>query len=152
MRSALRSAGVVLLGFVVAVIVLVAAEVVNSKIFPLPAGIDPTNMEALKQVVANLPARAFVLVVMGWAVATFCGAWLAARLASRVQAVHGGVVTVMLIVAGILNMLDLPHPTWVWIAGLAAFVIGGVVGTRIGADRSGSNPRPSNAQVAPAGA
>jgi sorbitol-specific phosphotransferase system component IIBC len=118
--------------------------------FPFPAGIDPANTEALKQAVANLPARAFVLVVIGWAVATFCGAWLAARLASRAPAVHGGVVTVMLVAAGILNMLDLPHPTWVWITGLAAFIIGGAAGTRIGGDRSRPNPRPSNAQVAPA--
>ena len=120
---------------IVAVTILVTMEVVNSKMYPLPVGLDPSNQGAFKQAIANLPPGAFVLVVVGWALGSFAGTWVAARVAPRAPAVHGGIVAVLLTAAGILNLLGLPHPGWVWIVGLAAFASGGIAGTQIGADR-----------------
>jgi hypothetical protein len=50
-------------------------------------------------------------------------------MASRAHWIHGGIVTAILLAAGILNMLELPHPTWVWICGVIAFVASGAAGT-----------------------
>lgn len=136
MKAFLRSAGVVVLGVIVALVVLISAEAINSKLFPMPAGMDTQDMDAMRAAIAAMPNSGFILVLLGWTIGTFAGAWLAARTAARRPAIHGGVVAAILLASGVMNMLMLPHPIWVWMAGLAGFVTGGYAGSLLGARRT----------------
>ncbi len=47
MRQILRSIGAVLLGFIVASVIMVVVETVNSVIFSFPAGLNPADANAM---------------------------------------------------------------------------------------------------------
>jgi hypothetical protein len=118
-----RSVLAVVLGVVVTTIVITGVESISSLLYPLPAGFDLHDREALQAFIAGLPVGAFLLVVFGWFLGTFCGAALAARVGRRTPAVHAVIVGIVSMAAGILNLAMLRHPAWVWVAGLLAFVV-----------------------------
>lgn len=134
MKSLIRSFGSVAVGIVVALIIVIAAEVLNSRLFPLPAGIDPSNMESLRNAVAGFPRSAFILILLGWAAGTFQGTWLASRLAGR--RMQGTIVGALLLITAVLNFVVLPHPNWVWMLGLATFPASSYAGIRLATARS----------------
>jgi predicted MFS family arabinose efflux permease len=115
---------------VVAFIIVLTAEVANSRFFPLPAGIDFSNMNSVREAVATLPDSAFILVLLGWAGGAFAGALLASRLAGR--RLQGTIVGGLLLAVAVLNLISLPHPGWVWAVALAVFPAGGYAGIQLG--------------------
>jgi hypothetical protein len=138
MKQILRSVLSVLLGAVVAGVIIALMELLGSKIFPLPAGTDPRDMEEVKAAMANLPAGALLLVIFAWFLGTTAGAWAAARVAGRAPMAHGLIVGGLLLATGIANMLMVPHPAWFWALGVAAFVLAAYLGARLAAGRAGS--------------
>jgi hypothetical protein len=131
MRSVGRSVLAVIVGLVVASVIITAFEIVNSQVYPLPPGVDPTDQEALRAVAKDIPTGAFVLVIAGWAAGALAGAWSAGRIAGRSPLVHGLVVAVLLLTFGVINMLLIPHPLWVWLVGIVAFLGCGYAGARL---------------------
>ena len=90
----------------------------------------------MRQHIYSLPIGAFVFVLAAWAIGSFGGSWLAARLAPRARLVHGLIVGVIFLVAGILNMLMIPHPWWMWAGGIVALAGCSYLGARLAASRS----------------
>lgn len=71
----------ILAGFIVAAIIVLIFEWINSFIFPLPDTHEVMSAEELLALTAALPWTAYILVFLGWAVGAFeggctCG-WLA---------------------------------------------------------------------------
>jgi hypothetical protein len=130
MRSVGRSILAVIGGVVVASVIIAAFETLGGTVFPLPGGVDAADPAAVRAVAPDIPAGAFGFVVAGWAAGSLGGAWVAARLAARAPLVHGMVVAVLLLIGGVINMLLIPHPLWVWAGGIAAFLGGSYVGAR----------------------
>jgi hypothetical protein len=59
-----------------------------------------------------------LVVVVGWALAAFVGAWVAARIARHRRA--AALVIGLLVLAGVIaNIAMIPHPLWMTVAGLA---------------------------------
>ncbi len=133
MRLILRSIGAVLLGFVVASVIMVVIETINSFIFAFPAGVNPNDSAAMNQYFASLPATALIVVLVAWAAGTFAGTFVAARVSGRSHMLHGMLLVVLLLLAGIVQLRGLPSPIWMWVGGIIAFVAFGYAGSRIGA-------------------
>lgn len=127
----LRSAVAIVSGVLVAFLIITGVEGINATIYPIPAGVDLSDTNAMKQYVASLPTSAFLLVLAGWGVGAVLGGWIAARIARRSPRVHAMIVAGLLLCGGVANMLMLPHPLWVWVAGIAAFLAGGCIGGRL---------------------
>jgi len=121
----------VLSGLIIAALVVTGAESVNSLIYPLPAGTDVSDTNAMKQFVASLPASGFLLILFGWGAGALLGGWVAARVARRSPMMQAMIVAVVLLCGGVTNMIMLPHPIWVWTAGIALFLLGGCAGGRL---------------------
>jgi hypothetical protein len=137
MHPLIRSALVLLAGVVVSVLVVILMDGVVTRIYPLPAGTDPNNMESLRQAVATLPAGAFLLLVAGWALAAAAGSYLAARLATQSAATHGLIVALFVLVATVANMARIPHPIWMWPAAIILIPAAGWAAARLGIRRRG---------------
>jgi hypothetical protein len=133
MRGIGRSILAVLGGAVVCGIVIFAVEAVSSRIYPLPPGFDPTDLEALKAAIATLPPGAFAFVLFGWFLGPLAGSWVAARLAPDSPVLHGMIVTALVAAVTILNLIRLPHPAWMWAAGPLVVLGGGWLGARFAA-------------------
>jgi hypothetical protein len=137
MRPILRSGLAVLLGALAASAVIMAVEFLDATIYPSPPGMDPNDPDSVKSAMAALPIGALLLVLLGWIVGTFAGAWIAARLAPRSPIVHGLIVGVLLLAGGIYNMLEIPHPLWFWVLGVAVFLPSAYLGARLAAGGAG---------------
>jgi hypothetical protein len=135
MGAFLRSILAVIVGTVVAMLVVTGFDLLSHILFPLPAGVDPTNAAELMAIAGQIPLGAFAVIITGWGVGSFIGAWLAGRIAGRGPLLHGMIVTVLLLIAGVTNLLLIPHPIWVWALGIAAFILGGYAGARLAAGR-----------------
>jgi len=131
MHPMIRSALVLLAGVVAAVLVVVLMDRVVASIYPLPAGIDLNNPESMRQAVAALPAAAFLLLVVGWALAAGAGSYLAARLSTHNRATHGLIVTLFVLVATVANLAAIPHPVWLWPAAIILIPAAGWAATRL---------------------
>lgn len=142
MQPTIRSALVLLAGVIVAVIVVVLMDGLVGRVYAFPAGTDLNDPESMRRAVAALPIAAFVLLVVGWALAAGAGAYVAARFAAHASAAHGLIVALFVLVATVANLAKIPHPAWLWLATIILVPAAGWTATRLGARptdaRSGS--------------
>ncbi|MFL6193506.1 MAG: hypothetical protein ACJ75H_05005 [Thermoanaerobaculia bacterium] len=145
MPSILRSILAVLCGALVGGAVILGMELVGTRVFPPPASLAPADPESMRAAMAALPLGAFVMVLAGWALGTFAGAWVAARVAGRSPLGHGLAVGLLFLAAGVANMLSLPHPVWFWVVGVLLFLPAGYLGGRLAAGGGGHRELPAAA-------
>ncbi len=119
-------AGVVAGGLLVALV-----EGIGHRVYPLPEGLDVKDVEALKEYVATLPAGALLFVLLAWAVGSFGGGWLAAKIADRKRLVHALVVGGVLMAFGIVNLVTIPHPLWFAVVGVVLFLPAACAGAKL---------------------
>ena len=100
----------VVAGFIVASIIMVIFEFINSFFFPLPKDLDWNNIEAVQAVTASLPWTAYILVFLGWAVGAFEGGCTTAWLGGQKQFQVTTVLAVLLVLARTLDMAILGFP------------------------------------------
>ena len=135
MRAVIRSVLTVLAGAIVAGILIALVEAIGHLVYPPPPGVDPWDRESLRTAMESIPVGALVAVLLAWGVGTFAGSWLAARIAGRAGLAHGMVVGLLMLAAGVANMLMIPHPLWFWGAGVAVFPLTAWLGGRMVGDR-----------------
>ena len=87
-----------------------------------------------------IPTGALLTVRLAWAVGTFAGAWLAARLAPAAKRSHGMAIGALFLLFTAGNLAAFPHPAWFWALSLAAIQPAAFLGARLGARRSRPTP------------
>jgi hypothetical protein len=124
MNPVLRSILAVIAGIIVGNILIFGVQMLSVFFYPTPPGLDPTDTEAMKEWIASLPPGALLFVLAAYAVGTFGGAWLAARLAGRAPVLHALFIAVFFFSASVVNLSKYQpaHPTWFVIANLGLFV------------------------------
>jgi hypothetical protein len=127
--NALRVVGAVLAGLLVGFILISIVELSSLLVYPLPPGLDLRNETAVNEWAQTLPPAKFAFVLGAWLVGTFAAAWLATRIAR--SPMGGFIVGALLLAAGVFNMLKIPHPAWVWAAGIAIFIASTFFATRV---------------------
>jgi hypothetical protein len=127
-----RSILAVAVGLIVAMILFSAAQFLCWFIYLSPLGVNPMDPEAAKPYFADPPLGALLLVLLGYFVGTLCGTGLAVRIARRAPAVHALIVCGMLLIANLMNLLELPHPPWFWVATFVTFPVAAAAGALVG--------------------
>lgn len=93
----------------------------NVMLFPLPDGMTYSDMfdadaqETLVVWISSLPQSAFILVLVAHLIQAFIGGFVAALIAKRNMMCVAMVVGVLTLIAGIINILSIPTPVWLWI-------------------------------------
>jgi hypothetical protein len=108
--SALRRIGAVIAGLIGAWIPVGVAESVTHKLYPPAASVDMHDFAQVKLYVASLPTTAYVLVLLGWALGTVIGTYVATRIG--LTNVTGYIVGAILLAAGLYNAYAIPQPLW----------------------------------------
>lgn len=116
-------------GVLLAFAVMIGLEMAGHAAMPPPAGLDPTDPEDLKQMMASASLAAKAWVVFGWFAAALAGGWLARRISRTGWA--GWVIAALIAVGGIANIMMIPHPLWMQVAAVAAPLLGGWIVTRL---------------------
>ena len=108
----------ILAGLVVAWLAMTICEFASLFLHRPPAGLDLRDPQALAAHIAAAPLSAMLVVVVGWALAAFVGAWVAARIA-RHRLVAALFIGVLVLAGVIANSAMIPHPLWMTVAGIA---------------------------------
>ena len=124
----LRRLAATLAGFVVFTLTLTTVEVISAAIFPLPARVAMDDEAAVHAWMATLPATAFVLVLVGWALGSFFGGAVSARVGRHPAPPRA--VGILGTIGAVVNNLTVPQPPWMW-AGLLLFVPCALFGARV---------------------
>jgi len=119
----------VVAGILVAFLCVFGVEMVGHSLYPPPEGLDLRNPADVERLMASLPAMAFVFVLGGWFLGSLLGAWTANAVANRGLA--GWIVVLVVVVAGIATMAMIPHPVWMWVAGIALPLAAGWLAQRL---------------------
>ena len=119
----------VIAGIVAGAIIVPLFEGLGHALWPPPAGTDLRDPEQLKALLPSLPIGALIAVVVAWAMGSFGGGWMAATIArdGRMALVVGFILLCM----GVLTMVQIPHPLWMWVMGLLLPLPAAWLGSRL---------------------
>ena len=141
-RSLMRSIGAIFASLIVAMVLIVAVEVVTTIFHPFPAGADTTDHEVVEAHVEKFPPWVLGIAVVGWGVTTFVSAWIATRLGAVRHPAHGIAIGSLLLLAAAFNMFMLPYPVWFELATLLILPL-----AIFGAVKFGRAPQPHQSDV-----
>ncbi|MAB28147.1 MAG: hypothetical protein CMJ53_02520 [Planctomycetaceae bacterium] len=82
---------------------------------PMPEGVDFTDTEAMPEYFATLPATGFLVVLAAHLGQSFFGGLVAALLSKDRPRTMALIIGVLSLIGGVVNLTELPHPTWMWI-------------------------------------
>ncbi len=122
----------VLAGCVVAAVAMGVAETIGRMLFPLPSSFDLSKPTTIAAIVKATPAGAFAFILAGWAVGTFIGSSVAAKIAPLSRLGHGMAVGGLLLASSVANMAAIPHPLWVRVVGVLLFLPTSFLGASLG--------------------
>lgn len=112
-------------GLLIASLLVLAVEFTNSRLFPFPAGFNPSDPQQIAAFIKTMPVGAFVAVWFGWASGAFAGTFAARKLTPAPSNRPAIVTAVLFELFCIFNMAMLPHPV--------AFIVANVVTTPLAA-------------------
>ena len=127
--------GAAIAGLLAGGCVVALVEGISGRMHPMPDGLQIEDVEGMKAWVSGLPTSAFLMLLVAWGLGCCTGTFVARRLAPDRSAWPATVVCGLLILATVSNLILLPHPWWLWPTGIAACVIGGLVGMVLAAPR-----------------
>jgi hypothetical protein len=131
MKAALLTLVAVLAGLGVALVLVVAVELVSAVVHPVPTDFGGT-MEEMCEHVKRIPVWVLALVVPAWGSAAFASAWTAQRIGNVGS---WAIVGSLLLAALVFNISSLPYPMWFKIANLLVIPVAMDVGRRLSIHR-----------------
>lgn len=125
-----------LAAFVAGAVCVLGLEWVGQQIYPLPAGVDPNNLEQLKEYTKLAPAGALVLVLLAQSAGSLVGGivtgWLGCSRLFLLGLIYGCLALLM----AAINVYLIPHPVWFVVLSLVLplplALFGNVVGQVLG--------------------
>ena len=127
----------VLAGVIAGGITVGIVESLGHLIWPPPEGTDLTNPEALAAIMDTIPTAAIAAVLVAWVCGAIVGGFTAGKIAKDpgyLPSIFAGAILMLL---GVITMIAIPHPIWMWVLGIAlpvpaAFYGGKLAGLPVG--------------------
>lgn len=139
----LRNVLAVGLGAVAAIVVVTASDALVASRWPLPAGADSNDPAQLRVAMAALPVAAFLVMLVGWLLAVSVGALVATRLSADGRKRHGLIITILFLLATIVNLVSIPHPVWLSVIAVVLIPLVGWWVSNATSRPAGSAPEPN---------
>ena len=122
-------------GLVIAFAVIIGMEALGHTLYPPPAAIR-TAMEkgdyaamktAMAQYLPRAPLMALILLPVGWVAGTFWGALAATAISRGRSIIPALIIGGFIFAVTVMNLVMIPHPAWMTLAGLAGVPAGAIV-------------------------
>lgn len=126
----LRAVGGIVAGLLAAFVIVAATDSLSHAIYPVATNIDVTDAAAMKAFITSLPLGALVTLVVGWIVAAYVAAVVALMIGQRRRWV-GLTATGLFLAVVVANLVMLPHPLWMMVAGVAGVLAAGWLADRL---------------------
>jgi hypothetical protein len=133
----------VIAGILVALATILLVEWTGHLLYPFPSDAVLADPERAGRAFASVPIAAKLIVVFGW----FAGALVGSLVAAMVGRLRGlaWLIAAVVAIAGILNILMIPHPAWMQIAAVVAPLLGGLGAVHLAGLPGRSTGRPDHA-------
>ncbi|NIA27321.1 MAG: hypothetical protein GWP02_04625 [Desulfobulbaceae bacterium] len=126
-----RNVGAIVIGVITAFVTVMLVDKIGHIVYPLPAGLDFTDPDAIRPYLATLPVGAFLFILASSVVAVFVGTLVACFIGTAKPRVFGTVVGGFVFAASVANFIAIPHPHWLSLATLAGIVLSTLLAMRL---------------------
>jgi hypothetical protein len=114
----LRTLLAIVAGLITAMLVIFGVEAAGMLLFPPPAGMPLETEADLAKLVAMASPAAKAWLVFGWALGSFVGAWVAARISRQHRRIAALAVALFIVAGTVMNAMVIAHPLWVNLLGI----------------------------------
>lgn len=128
MNPKLRAMLAIGAGIVAGAIVIGLVEMLSAH--TPPPEIDLNNPTQVGEWMKTLPTSAFAIILLAYFLGSAVGGWVTNRICAPTKYRPAIVVGFGLFVAGLMNLLAVPHPLWFSIASSLTYFIGAWIGGR----------------------
>ena len=128
----IRKVLAVVLGTLVAVILIIAIELLSHAIYLPDARVDFDDAEAVRAYVMNAPLGALLFVMAAWLIATLAGGLLACFIARETPLVYASIIGALVLLGIVINLLSIPHPLWFSLTSVLATIATVLITGRLG--------------------
>lgn len=112
MNPTIKNILIVISGIFVGSIVNMAIILMGTSIIKLPEGIDPANVDSLKQEMHLLETKHFIAPLLAHALGSFTGAFVVSKFAVSKKMFLAMLIGFFFLLGGISNVFSFPAPTW----------------------------------------
>jgi len=112
----------VVAGAMSGVVMITLGEKVVHYIYPLQAGIDWNNKDAIAAAIRQMPVNAFILLLVNYAICSFLAGLIATVVAGRITGRPAIAVGIALTLAGLFNITMIPQPMWFCVISLFCYL------------------------------
>ena len=135
----LRNVLSIVIGLIISfILILVGETVIHNYLVSFPATIK--SSEELKTFISLAPTSFHLYILINYGIATFFGCICASIIASTKKNSKAVTIGGILTGFGILNLINVGHPTWVIVSGLFVFLpfafLGGWIGTKLSSKKN----------------
>src|SRR6476620_11163106 len=122
----------VVVALIVAFGIITIVEMLEALVVLPPSTEVMKDPVAIRQYMMNLPNIAYIMLGIGWLVASFAAGFIVTKMSRRESPglTLPIVVGVLMTIGAIINFVILPHPTWFVILGLLIFIPFNLLGHR----------------------
>ncbi|MFI5196533.1 MAG: hypothetical protein ACHQD8_05540 [Chitinophagales bacterium] len=112
----------VVVGAMSGMILIILGENWIETLYPLLPGTDKYDVESLAKAIKLMPDNAFRLLLVNYMVCSFCAGLIATLISKRTTMRPPLIVGFVLTLAGLYNVISLPHPLWFTILNLVVYM------------------------------
>lgn len=112
----------VVVGSMAGMMLIIFGEMAIHHLYPLLPGTDLYDKDSVAKYIAQLPASAFVLILVNYSICSFLAGLIATLVSNRVARRPPLVVGIVLTLAGLYNVINLPQPLWFSILNLLVYL------------------------------
>ncbi len=127
----MRNVLATIVGFIAASLtVYIFESLIGHNLFPLPANIDPMDMESIKENMHLIPIGSKIFVVIAHFTGIVIG-MLVAGLISKTSMIPAYIVGALMLAATAFNLIMLPKEMWFLISDALLAIIGFIIGKKL---------------------
>jgi hypothetical protein len=121
----------ILSGVISGGIVVGLVESVGHLIWPPPPALDLADAKALELLMESIPTAAIVMVLIAWIVGAFAGGIVAQKV-NKMPGIMPSIATGLILTSfGVITMLAIPHPIWMWVFGVLTPLPAAILGAKM---------------------
>ena len=125
-----RNIGAGLAGVIISMVLVWVVEKIGHVVYPPPADLNFADPDAMRAYIETLPLGALLFVAAAWFIGTLGGTCAACAIGTAKPIIFAAVVGGLMLVATVVNLVMIPHPTWFSILGVVGILIAAWLGTK----------------------
>lgn len=131
MNPTLKNTMIVILAIVAGMIAMMLGHRVSNVILPPPDGFDVSNMESFIANAGKLTTGHWLLALLSHAFGPLVSGFIVARFVVSHHRQLLWIVALAWIIAGVLNLMAIPHPLWFKIADIMVYIPMTFIGAKL---------------------